>query len=157
MKQILSQIFDGKYQGMRLKNLERSRKSLVTKAPKIVESIVKTMGQYFEKFCDVDDDSILRDDVNEYGNDDNVLFHIANVVNTNSWLTVLSPYQNVVSSFYFVFHHYVDHPVIKGLTACVEDEYIELIDYAKRNHNVSEKSPLDVANALLRDEGQWSF
>ena len=119
----------------------------MTKAPKIVESIVKTMGQYFEKFCDVDDYSILRDDVSEDGNDDKVLFHIANVVNTNSWLTVQSPNQNVVSSFNFVINHYVNHPVIKGLTACVE-EFMELIDYAKRYHNVSEISPLDMWQVL---------
>ena len=160
VKQILAQIEDGKYQGIRLRNLERSKNSLVTKTPKILKSIIKTLDQYFEKLRDEDDESsILRDDVDEDGNDDKVLFHIANIINTNGWVTMQSPYENLVSSLTFVFKHFTEHPIINGVNTSVEDEFIELVDYAKRYYNMSELSSLDmwqVLHSATKDSGRFN-
>ena len=140
-KVILSKIEDGKYQGIQLKHFERSKNSLTAKALGIVETIIKTLDKYFERFNN--NDGILEDD----GNDDKVLFHVANIINTSSWATQQSPYDNLVNSFNFIFKHFHDHPMINNLDSSVEDEFIELLNYAKRSHDVNEIS-LDLWQVL---------
>ena len=140
IKDILSKIEDGKYQGIQLKHFERSKNSLTAKAPGIVENIIKTLDKYFERFNN--NNGILEDD----GNDDKVLFHVANVINMSSWATQQSPYDNLVNSFNLIFKN--DHPVINNLDSSVEDEFIELLTYAQRYHYVNEISSLDLWQVL---------
>ena len=131
LKQILSKVVEGergfKYQGICLKSFEWSKTGLPLKTRSIINNIIKTLSQYFEKLqCDNDDEDFLTDDVHADGNDDTVLFHVANVVNTISWTTTSSPYENMVSSLNFVFKHFIDNPVISSMNIMsIEAEFTE--------------------------------
>ena len=155
-----------KYQGIKLTNFTQHKNSLPSKSVKICEGVVNTLNKYFEEFrsktTDVDDnddeeEDLMRDITDENGNDDKVLFHIAKVINTSSWITASS--DDLVKSMNFVFTHFSEHPVIKSLNLMtLETEFLQLVDHAKRCHPVADLRPLNlwkILHATMKSTGRF--
>ena len=137
-----------KYQDIVLKNFSQQKSRLPNVAKSILTAICNTFQERFGLLTDSDKE--IDPDITIHG--DKILTNICNTLNTKAWVMppgdtqdVTAIFKNKIESIQYLFTHFKDIGPLKNVTKFeLEQQYVDLIEYAKKYYDISKYKPIDL-------------